>query len=71
MAEPTPLRRIEIDAALSQLRAILDSGATSVTVAGRIVTYDLAAIRRRIGELEHEQAGGGSSPQTIVPAKFS
>lgn len=46
----------EIQTEINNLRAILDSGATSYAQDGESTTFDHASIRRRITELDNELA---------------
>jgi hypothetical protein len=70
MPAPSPERILEIDLLIAALQARLDAGATTVTVDGRSVVYDLDALRRRIDELRLERSSGVTSPQVVVPCKF-
>jgi hypothetical protein len=40
-------------AAIAQIEAILNNGATSVTIDGTTVNYDFAELRRRLKELRN------------------
>lgn len=43
---------------ITQLEMILNTGATTVVVDGQKVTYDLAAVRKRLRELRRRQNPG-------------
>jgi hypothetical protein len=51
-----------IDDQITALEAILNAGVTTVSVDGQNVTYDLAAVRKRLSELRRERGTGTIKP---------
>ena len=52
-------------AAIAQLEAILQAGASSVVVDGQAVTYDLKSIRRRLRELKNTDDDATKRPPAL------
>lgn len=51
MGYTSPMTRAEALIKIDEIEAILDEGASTVTIGDRTVTYDLANLRRRLAQL--------------------
>ena len=51
-----------IDDQIDALEAILNAGVSNASVDGQAVTYDLAAVRKRLSELRRERGTGTIKP---------